>query len=216
VKDPAGNLQKVAGNRIGISQAADISWNIVDRNGITAPVQVTLPDGAGIESGAFSNATIGAEPFQEGSYPFSITAYDVSGNGVTRSMEVVIDRTPPATSLSFDGVNPQDMRGVATIVLGADDPNIQSMTLQVGDRKTLNVTGMSEYKLDTTELPDGQYELRLVATDIAGNEAATSTPITVANNAPLIMSAILAGVAAGGGIASVAWYVFARRRAANQ
>jgi hypothetical protein len=108
------------------------------------------------------------------------------------------------------------MRGVATIVLGADDPNIQSMTLQVGDRKTLNVTGMSEYKLDTTELPDGQYELRLVATDIAGNEAATSTPITVANNAPLIMSAILAGVAAGGGIASVAWYVFARRRAANQ
>lgn len=213
VKDSAGNLQKVVGSRIGISKAADISWSIVDKNDITMPVQVVLPDGAKMESKAFSNATIGAEPFQDGSYPFSITAYDVSGNIATRSMEVLVDRTPPTASLSFDGVNPQDMRGVATIVLGADDPNIRSMTLQVGDRKTMNVTGMSEYELDTTELPDGQYDLKLVATDIAGNEAIASTPIVVANNAPQIMAAILAGVAAGGGIASVAWFVFARRRA---
>jgi hypothetical protein len=71
---------------------------------------------------------------------------------------------------------------------------------------------MSEYELDTTDLPDGDYELELVATDIAGNEAVTSTPIVVANDAPQIMLAIIAGLAAGG-IASVAWFIFARRRA---
>jgi hypothetical protein len=101
------------------------------------PVQVTLPDGGKIESKAFSNATVGAEPFQDGSYPFSIATYDVSGNSVTRNMQVIVDRTPPATSLSFDGVNPKDLRGVTKIALGAEDPNIHSMTLQVGDRKTM-------------------------------------------------------------------------------
>jgi hypothetical protein len=213
VKDAAGNLQKIAGSRIGVSQAADISWSVVDKNSIVEPVKVVLPDGAEIESKAFSNARVGAEQFQDGSYPFSITAYDVSGNQVTRDVQVVVDRTPPATSLSLDGVNPQDMRGLATIVLGADDPNINSMLLQVGDRKSMNVTGMSEYLLDTTELPDGEYELRLVVTDIAGNEAVATTPIVVANSAPRMMLGILAGLAAGGGIASVAWLVFARRRA---
>jgi hypothetical protein len=38
-------------------------------------------------------------------------------------------------------------------------------------------------------------------------------PIVVANNALQIIAAIIAGLAVGGGIASVAWYVFARRRA---
>ena len=212
VKDQAGNLQKVAGSKIGISEVADISWSVVDKNDITTPVQVILPDGAEIESKAFSNATLGAEAFEDGSYPFSITAYDVSGNRVTRDMEVIIDRAPPVTSLSFDGVNPRDMRGLATIMLGVDDPNTHSMTLQVGDRKSMNVTGMSEYELDTTEIPDGEYELKLVATDIAGNEGTVSMPITVANNAPQIMLAILLGLGAGGGIASVAWFAFARRR----
>lgn len=213
VKDSAGSLHKVSGNRIGISKVADISWNVVDKNDITMPVQVILPDGSKMESKAFSNVTIGADSFQDGSYPFSITAYDVSGNIVTRSMEVIVDRAPPAASLSFDGVNPQDMRGLATIVLGVDDPNIYSMTLQIDDRKSMNVTGMSKYELDTTELPDGQYELKLVAMDIAGNEATVSRPIVVANNAPQIMGAILLGVAAGAGIASVAWFVFGKRRA---
>jgi hypothetical protein len=99
------------------------------------------------------------------------------------------------------------------VVLGAGDPNIHSMFLHVGDRKTMNVTGMSEYMLDTTEIPDGNYDLKLVATDIAGNEAILVMPIVVANNAPQIIAAIIAGLAVGGGIASVAWYVFARRRA---
>jgi hypothetical protein len=142
-----------------------------------------------------------------------ITAQDIPGNSVTRNIWLEVDRTPPALSLSLaEDVNTQDLRGLARIMLGAKDPNIQSMTLQVGDRKSLNVTGMHEYELDTTELPDGQYELKLVVTDMAGNEGAISTPITVANNAPQIMLTIIIGLATGGGIASVAWFVFARRR----
>jgi hypothetical protein len=87
------------------------------------------------------------------------------------------------------------------------------MFLQVGDRKSMNVTGLSEYGLNTTEIPDGNYDLKPVATDIAGNEATVVMPIVVANGASQIMLGILAGLAAGGGVASVAWLVFARRRA---
>lgn len=210
VKGSSGNLQKVVGSKIGLSGDADISWSVVDKNDIAMPVHVTLP-GAEIESKAFSDARVGVEPFPEGSYPLSITAQDVSGNRVTRGMELIVDRTPPDASLSFTDAKPQDLRGLVTIVLGADDTNLHSLALQVGDRKSINVTSMSEYKLDTTELPDGKYELKLVATDIAGNEATVVTPIIVANSAHSITMAIIAGFAAGGGIASVAWFVFARR-----
>jgi hypothetical protein len=37
-------------------------------------------------------------------------------------------------------------------------------------------------------------------------------PIVIANNASTIMAAIIAGLAAGGGIASVTWLVFAKHR----
>jgi hypothetical protein len=210
----SGNQQKVTGSKVGISQESTLLWNITDKNGVVERRSITFTnDSAKTVSYLSYSEMIDPASKPEDVYPYSFEGEDVSGNHVTRNIEVIIDKTPPTTSLSFANANPQDLRDMATIVLGADDPNIHSMTLQVGDRKSLNVTGMSEYELDTTELPDGEYELKLVATDIAGNEGTISMPIMVANAAPHIMLAILAGLAAGGGIASVAWLVFARRRA---
>jgi hypothetical protein len=153
-----------------------------------------------------------AAQLEEESQQWSIEGRDAAGNYATREIEIIVDTTKPTPSVSFSNTNPQDLRGLATVVLEAGDPNIHSMFLQVGDREAMNVTGMSEYKLDTTEIPDGNYDLKLLATDIAGNEATVVMPIVVANNAFQIIAAIIAGLAVGGGIASVAWYVFARRR----
>ena len=213
VKDSSGSLQKVAGNKVGISKESILLWNITDKNGVIARdgLAVTPHDSTRIVPSLSSSKLINAT--SESVYPFSFEGEDVSGNSVRRDIEVIVDKTPPVPSLSFSNANPQDLRGMATLVVGAEDPNLQSMKLQVGDRKILNVTGMREYKLDTTELPDGEHILHLVATDIAGNEATISMPIIVANAAPQIMSAILIGLAVGGGIASVAWFVFTRRRA---
>src|SRR6185503_3043240 len=124
-------------------------------------------------------AAINSTSLPEGSYLFSITAKDVPGNKVTRNIELVVDRSPPTPSLSLAGSS--DVRGTARIMLGAQDPNLSYVTLKVGDRKSMNVTGMSEYDLDTTELPDGKYELKLVAADAAGNQGTTSAPIVVSN-----------------------------------
>jgi subtilisin family serine protease len=210
VKDSSGNLQKVAGSRVGISKESVLLWNITDRNGVVAP-DSTSDDPTRIVPSLSSSKRVNTT--SEGVYPYSFKGEDVSGNSVTRDIEVIVDTTPPISSLSFVNANPQDLRGMAAIVLGTEDSNLYNMKLQVGDRKNLNVTGMHEYALDTTELPDGEYMLQLVATDIAGNEGTISVPIIVANAAPQVMSAILIGLAVGGGIASMAWFVFTRRRA---
>jgi hypothetical protein len=217
VQDSTGNLQKVKGSKVGISEPSDVLWNITDKNGVIEADGMRFPffgnGTARIVPSLSSSMTINPAVQLEGTQQYSIEGKDASGNHATRDIEVIVDTTKPTPSVSFSNANPQDLRGAATVVLGAGDSNIQNMMLQVGDRKSMNVTGMSEYKLDTTEIPDGNYDLRLVATDIAGNEAAIVMPIVVANNAPQIMFAIIAGLAAGGGIASVAWFVFARRRA---
>ena len=212
VKDSSGNLQKVAGGRVGISKESILLWNITDKNGVIAPdgIVLTPDDPTRIVPSLSSSITINTT--SERVYPYSFEGEDASGNSVTRDIEVIVDTMPPVPSLSIANANPQDLRGMAAIVLAAEDPNLYNMKLQVGDRKNLNVTGMREYVLDTTELPDGEYMLQLVATDIAGNEGTISMPIIVANAAPQIMSAILIGLAAGGGIASVAWFVFTRHR----
>lgn len=63
---------------------------------------------------------------------------------------------------------------------------------------------MTEYELDTAQLPDGPYELRLIAHDVAGNESAISTIMVVSNTAPQMMSASLLGLVAGAVITSAA------------
>ena len=63
---------------------------------------------------------------------------------------------------------------------------------------------MTEYELDTAQLPDSPYELRLIAHDVAGNEGAISTIMVVSNTAPQMMSANLLGLAAGAVITSAA------------
>ncbi len=210
VQDSNGNVQKVMGSKVGISQESTLLWKITDKNGVVAPSSAKFSSGT-VPTLSSSESVNLTKP--EGAYQYSFEGEDVSGNTATRDIEVIVDRTPPTTSLYLANTNPQDLRGNATVVVGASDPNLRGMTLQIGDMKSLNVTGMNKYELDTSELPDGNYELKLLATDIAGNEGTTRMPIIVANAAPLIMSAILIGLAAGGGIASLAWFVLSRRRA---
>jgi len=212
VQGSSGSMQKVMGSKVGISQESTLLWNITDKNGIMEHRSLTYTnDSTRIVPHLSYSETINPASMPEGVYSYSFGGEDASRNHASRDIEVIVDTTLPAPSLSFSNANPQDLRGVATVVVGSGDPNIRSMLLQVGDRKSTNVTGMHEYQLDTTDLPDGKYELKLVATDVASNEATIITPITVANNAPHITAAIVAGLAAGGGIASVAWLVFARR-----
>jgi hypothetical protein len=204
-----GTRQQVA-DKVVTAKEMVLAWNVTDRNGVTAPLQVVIPNATKAQLSTSSSTTINSTSIPEGSYLFSITAKDNAGNNVTRNVELVVDRTPPILSLSPSSSS--DVRGIARIMLGARDPNLSYVTLQVGDRKTVNVTGMSEYNLDTTELPDGKYELMLAAADSAGNQGAASSSIVVSNVMPTITSTAIMGLAGGAGIASVVWFFVTRLR----
>jgi subtilisin family serine protease len=200
-------------DRIVTSRDIVLSWNITDTNGVLTPVAVAMPNSTSTESQSLSSsAPINATSMQEGEYEFSVVAQDLPGNRAERIVQFVVDRTVPTVSLSLPSGT--DAKGRAVVALGADDHNLQSLTLLVGDRKSVNVTGMKEYVLDTTELPDGQYTLKLVAADAAGNENEAATTLSVLNMMPLLLSMTLIGLAAGGGIASAIWLAVMRRRRA--
>jgi hypothetical protein len=205
-----GTRQQVA-DRVVIAKDVVLSWNVTDKNGVVAPLEVIIPNATKVQMGALSSsAAINSTSLPEGSYLFSITAKDIPGNNVTRNVELVVDKSPPTTSLSLAGSS--DGRGITKVMFEAQDPDLSYVTLKVGDTKSVNVTGMSEYDLDTTELPDGKYDLKLVATDAAGNEGTTITPIVVSNTVPATMSAAVIGLGGGAGIASVFWFIIVRRR----
>ncbi|HEX2014727.1 MAG TPA: S8 family serine peptidase [Nitrososphaera sp.] len=198
-------------DRVVISKDAVISWNITDKNGVAGRQVLPIASATTVQPGMSSYAVINAISLQEGAYEFSIVARDVPGNSATRTLAVVVDRTAPAVTISTEGGG-FNVRGPAKILIGAEDPNLKSTTLVIGDRKSVDITGLAEYELDTTELPDGQYTLKVVAVDEAGNENSAMTGLSVSNVAPQIVSATLLGLAAGGGIASAAWLALTRKR----
>jgi hypothetical protein len=210
VQAPDGSMHKPVNNIVVTAEEGiTLLWNITDKNGIVLPSSVTFGGPQQVSESFSSSTTINPiEP--DGESVFAIEAEDVAGNKVVQEIKVVFDKMPPAMSLSLAGGT--DVKGTARIMLGAQDANLQSATLSIGERKIVNVTGMTEYELDTTELSDGKYELKLAAVDKAGNEGVTSAMITVSNTAPQIMSASLIGVVAGAGIASAVWFFIGRRR----
>lgn len=202
------------GKTLVISRNAIVSWNVTDRNGVQAPVVISHSNNTAIQAGTSSSTQLNTTALPDGEYAFSITASDMLGNNATRGFSFVVDKTLPTASLTLpDGSS--SVSGPASIIIDAQDASLQSVLLTVGERKSVDVTGLKEYQLDTTELPDGQYPLKLVVADAAGNENIATATLSVSNVAPQIMSATLIALAAGAGIASGAWLVFVlmRRRA---
>lgn len=205
--------QEVLDDKIVISKDAVLSWNITDKNGVLSPVIVSIPNASKIQSGASSSAAINSTSLKDGAYEFSIFARDIPGNNATRNVAILIDRSDPTAWLSVAGGG-SDVKGPARIILDAQDANLQKATLLIDDRKSIDVTGMTEYQLDTSELADGKHLLTLLAIDAAGNENTATIELATSNVAPQLMSAGLIGLAAGGGIASAVWLSMARRRRA--
>lgn len=206
-----GNRSAHVADKVVIAEDAIISWSIADRNGVASPTTVSVLNVTRIDPSPTSHAAINTTSLQEGTYEFSLEARDTPGNNATRRVAVIVDRTPPEVSVAIGGAS-STVSGPAMVIIDAKDANLESIMLEIGDRRSINVTGMEEYALDTTELPDGKYPLRLVAADAAGNKNAATAEMTVSNVAPLIMSVGLLGLAAGGGIASAVWFLVTRRR----
>jgi hypothetical protein len=206
--EPQNSTRQPAGELIILARDSALAWDVNDRNGVTMPVSVALPGAAQLQTGRSSSAPLNVTDLADGRYNFSIAAQDAAGNNMTKTVQILVDKTQPAVSL----VAPTafELRGLAKMAVAASDSNLKEVLLKIGERRTVDVTGMTEYTLDTSELTDGQHTLTLLATDLAGNEGSATANINVSNLAPQLTFSAILGLIAGGAIASGAWLVILR------
>lgn len=128
---------------------------------------------------------------EEGNHTFSYSATDGAGHQVTKSLHIkmdatapVVNLTPPATDYvkgtlavnwtAIDSVDP-DLDGSITLELVQEN---DSTTLATG----LNSTG--PYLWNTQAHPDGACQLRITATDEAGNTGTNTSHSFIVDNTP--------------------------------
>lgn len=106
---------------------------------------------------AYAMAAIGIE----GNYTLKITATDSSGNATVKEIHFVIDKTPPAISVS--GIEKgKYYSSDVTPVISVSDTNLQS---------TESLLNGSAYASGSVITAEGTYELKINTVDKAGNQS---------------------------------------------
>ena len=139
-----------------------------------------------VPSGVFRKTGGG---FVDGVYSAALSVYDNVGNVNTKSWTFTVDNTPPSATLSYPngdgtlgGGKPVNLTGVANDTnllsyglyskLSVDDDDLfLSFSSQTG--KAVTAADGGEGKLGVWVAPkiDGNYDLKLTVTDMAGNES---------------------------------------------
>ena len=147
-------------------------------------------------SGATSprSCALNTTTLPDGSYELRARSTDVAGNVRDTTLTRTVDNTAPTVSVVTP---PAPLRGVATIAMNAADgagTGVTGVTLEFrptggGAWTTVCADTAAPYEcagLDTTQVPDGLYEARAIATDGAGfSTTSTVVPnIRIDNAAP--------------------------------
>jgi len=116
----------------------------------------------------------------DGTYAVTVRATDAAGNVGTITFSVTVDGTPPSVSR-------QDTRTIVAPgrVLDFDvtDSHLSDATWTTGGPEA---DLPSPYDLDTSGWADGEYELTIRATDLAGNEVVLAVNVTIDGTPPVM------------------------------
>ena len=125
--------------------------------------------------------------WSDGTYIIRAVAYDTSDKSSWDAITVIVDNTPPEGGI----IKPEDgsyLAGLAYINITGGDKNLHEIRLYINN--TLAATwyenGTYTYGWNTTEWPDGVYELLLQVEDLAGNIAVIEVEVMVDNTKPTI------------------------------
>ena len=164
---------------------------------------MTLPNSSHLRQNTTASSmliTLPASNVTRGGYVINVT--DTAGNRAIGVANVWLDNTVPKVSLSGPS---GDASGIVKLQVAASDDDLRSAVLDIGGIRTINVTGIHEYSLNTAELPDGKYKVTLTATDSVGNIGSTSTDLSVVNVGPVLQMSWIFGLLIGGAVATGAW-----------
>ncbi|MGI8607415.1 MAG: Ig-like domain-containing protein [Gaiellaceae bacterium] len=190
--DPTGSLTAPAGGASLAGTVAVASSSADSVSGVAQVVFQRSPAGAGtwttIDTDASPSYSVdwATGGVTDGDYDLRAVTTDAAGNSFTSgSVTVEVDNTAPSASLDDPGPT---LRGTVSLTGAAGDPGgsgVASLTFQRsptggGTWTTIDVDTSSLYLVSfvTTGVSDGLYDLRSVATDVAGN---TTLSAVVAN-----------------------------------
>jgi hypothetical protein len=124
-------------------------------------------------------ASFDTTKLNDGTYDLTVTGEDGSGDAYIGEVtaDVVVDNTPPTVTLASPGGS---LTGVVTLTAAASDAGsgvaavrFESAPAGSGTWSTIATATSPPFtvNLDTRQLANGSYDLRAVATDVAGNTA---------------------------------------------
>jgi thermitase len=124
----------------------------------------------------------------EGTYNFTVVAYDLSMNSNVDYVIVTVDTTSPSIKLA-NPINGSFVKGLILINATGTDKHFGQMTLYIDGISTANYTneGNYAYAWNTTSSKNGQTILiSLKGIDQAGNTAQVQVQVTVDNTPPIV------------------------------
>ncbi|HON79748.1 MAG TPA: Ig-like domain-containing protein, partial [Spirochaetota bacterium] len=156
-----------AGTDVLCGGAASLSGSAGDASGI-ASYSWSVDSGPGAVSfnnaaAASTNITAGAE----GEYQLRLEATDGAGNSSSDTMKLTVDKTGPSVNAGSDCISniPVEISGTAN-----DPHGVASYKWTVDSGPgTVNFGSDTSAKTSVSAAIDGEYQLRLTATDVAGN-----------------------------------------------
>jgi hypothetical protein len=165
-----------------------------DRNGI-AGVWVSMDNGntyQQVEGREDWQLTLNTNFYADGEYALLMRARDRYGRETIDSALINIDNTPPEMTFQvpYDDAMVGDTLDIAARIL--DNVEIRDITLEAiavsnsDFRLSFNLDPTAPVILDTLDIssaPDGAYNIRIVATDLAENTAVASRNVTKTNEA---------------------------------
>jgi subtilisin family serine protease len=119
----------------------------------------------------------------DGVHVLTLTVMDKSGNSAVATLSVTVDNSSPTVAILSPSNNAY-VRGNVSILFTAQDSALKNASIIVDSTTPIDVTGCTSLVFDTTTLTDGNYTIKLVAFDMAGNKAETSIIVTVDNTSP--------------------------------
>lgn len=140
------------------------------------------------------SASFDTTQHESGSHVIVARATDKAGNSALASVTVTFanaappvspaDTTPPTVAIFFPSAGASLSGPVAVSGIAADDGLVASVAVSVdgGPYQLAIGTSSWSYEFQSTGYPDGPHTIAARATDAAGNHAATSRAVSVANS----------------------------------
>jgi serine protease AprX len=153
-----------------------LTASVVTPTGKEVSVQLTLVNS--IFTATFNDTS------EEGVYLFSVIVTDSDGGSAVKVGYFEVDNTAPSVVI----LSPKDgsvVSGIVNTTFVAWDAKLVNVSLIIDNNTPIGVTRAILFLLNTTELPDGPHTIKLLASDLAGNDAETSIVIVVDNTPPL-------------------------------